>query len=218
MELLSCQIYPTELHSLQTLVPDPSSQMSNPQTIVFINFFNIPSPSFLLPISFLLPSLHIPTTSTARLPRPPCCCSVLQVSVPITSFPMAFGVTEGVNTCAEVGRRTRDRFDLWEERTDWRRGSRLCWPYHKMEHKLKFVKTLMGEFNTELPGNAKNVSDSLLPAISRYNMPRHMTHSQPRDRRVPLLILIKPAMTPWYLASKENEDYAVMLSACSLSQ
>lgn len=53
------------------VVPDPSNQMSNPQTIAFVIFFNIPSPAFLLPTSFLLPSLHVPTASPARLLGPP---------------------------------------------------------------------------------------------------------------------------------------------------
>lgn len=60
-----------ELPSLQTLVPDPSSQMPIPQTIVSINFFSSTSSSLLLPIFFLIPSLHTPMTSPAHLPRLP---------------------------------------------------------------------------------------------------------------------------------------------------
>ena len=133
---------------------------------------------FLHPPLLSLSYFHLFTHRWLTFPGPPCC-SVLQVGVPIASFPTAFGATEGVNTCAEVRSRTRDRLGLWEGRTDWRRGRRLCWPYHNLEHKLKFVKTLMGEFNTEIRGNAKNISDSLLPAVSRNNMPVHTTHSQP---------------------------------------
>lgn len=103
-----------ELPSLQTLVPDPSSQMPIPQTIVSINFFSSPSSSLLLPIFFLIPSLHTPMTSPAHLPRLPL--PLFSGSVfPSLPSPL-LGVTERVNTCAEVGGRIEDRFDLWERK------------------------------------------------------------------------------------------------------
>lgn len=46
------------------LVPDSSNQMSNPQTIVFMNFFNISSPSFLS----LLTSISSHTHNTTCMP------------------------------------------------------------------------------------------------------------------------------------------------------